>query len=82
MPLVTLDNLTISFRGPALLDGVNAVIEPGQRVGLMGRNGAGKSTLMKIIAGEVQPDSGACSLAEGAHVARLEQEVPDRIGYF
>ncbi|QDV78786.1 ATP-binding cassette domain-containing protein [Botrimarina mediterranea] len=76
MPLVTLDNLTIAFRGPALLDGVSAVIEPGQKIGLLGRNGAGKSTLMKLIAGEVLPDSGRCVLAEGVHVARLEQEIP------
>ncbi len=76
MPLVTLDNLTIAFRGPALLDGVSAVIEPGQKIGLLGRNGAGKSTLMKLIAGDVLPDSGRCVLAEGVHVARLEQEIP------
>ncbi|TWT97885.1 ABC transporter ATP-binding protein uup [Botrimarina colliarenosi] len=79
MPLVTLDNLTIAFRGPALLDSVNAVIEPGQRIGLLGRNGAGKSTLMRIIAGEQAPDSGRCVVAEGAHVARLEQEIPAEV---
>jgi ATP-binding cassette subfamily F protein uup len=76
MPLVTLDNLTIAFRGPALLDGVSTVIEPGQKIGLLGRNGAGKSTLMKLIAGEVLPDTGRCIVADGVHVARLEQEIP------
>lgn len=76
MPLVTLDNLTIAFRGPPLLDEVSTVIEPGQKIGLLGRNGAGKSTLMRIVAGEQAPDSGVCTLAEGTHVARLEQEVP------
>ncbi len=76
MPLVTLDNLTIAFRGPALLDGVSTVIEPGQKIGLLGRNGAGKSTLMRIIAGVVAPDSGRCIVADGVHVARLEQEIP------
>lgn len=79
MPLVTLDNLTIAFRGPPLLDEVSTVIEPGQKIGLLGRNGAGKSTLMKIVAGELTPDSGSCTLSEGAHVARLEQEVPAQI---
>ena len=76
MPLVTFDNLSIRFRGPALLDGVSAVIEPAQRIGLLGRNGAGKSTLMRIISGDVTPDSGRCVIAPGSHVARLEQEVP------
>ena len=79
MPLATLDDLTIGFRGPPLLDGVSCVIEPGQKIGLLGRNGAGKSTLMRILAGEQAPDSGRCVLADGTHVARLEQEVPDSI---
>ncbi|QDT68886.1 ABC transporter ATP-binding protein uup [Planctomycetes bacterium MalM25] len=79
MPLVTLDNLTIAFRGPPLLDEVSTVIEPGQKIGLLGRNGAGKSTLMRIVAGEQAPDSGSCTLAEGTHVARLEQEVPSEV---
>lgn len=79
MPLVTLENLTIAFRGPPLLDEVSTVIEPGQRIGLLGRNGAGKSTLMRILIGEQAPDSGRCTLADGVHVARLEQEVPTSI---
>ncbi|MEN0110188.1 MAG: ATP-binding cassette domain-containing protein, partial [Planctomycetota bacterium] len=80
MPLVTLDELSIAFRGPPLLDGVSAVIEPGQRIGLLGRNGAGKSTLMRIVSGDQTPDSGRCTLSEGVRVARLEQEVPASIG--
>ena len=76
MPLVTLDVLTIAFRGPPLLDGVSTVIEPGQRIGLLGRNGAGKSTLMRILIGEQAPDSGRCVLGDGVRVAMLQQEVP------
>ncbi|MEO1496689.1 MAG: ATP-binding cassette domain-containing protein [Planctomycetota bacterium] len=76
MALVTLEDLSIAFRGPPLLDGVDWVIEPGQKIGLIGRNGAGKSTLMRIVAGVQAPDSGRCAVAAGAHVARLEQEVP------
>ena len=45
MALVTVRDLRIGFRGPALLDGVSCQIEPGQRIGLLGRNGAGKTTL-------------------------------------
>ncbi len=77
MPLATLDQLSIGFRGPLLLDEVDCVIEPGQRIGLLGRNGAGKSTLMRILAGEQAPDSGRCVLVPGARVERLVQEVPD-----
>ncbi len=76
MPLLSLDHLSIRFRGPPLLDDVSAVIEPGQKIGLLGRNGAGKTTLLKILAGEVTPDHGSLWWSSGAKVARLIQEVP------
>src|SRR6056297_3714187 len=76
MPLITLDDLTIGFRGPPLLDGVSAKIEPGQRIGLLGRNGAGKTTLMKLLLGDVQPDGGRIVFDPGTRVARLVQDVP------
>ncbi len=56
MPLVTISDLTIRFRGPELLDGVNCLIDSGQRIGLLGRNGAGKTTLLRMLAGTVVPD--------------------------
>ncbi|QDS96403.1 ABC transporter ATP-binding protein uup [Roseimaritima multifibrata] len=76
MPLISLEELTIGYRGPALLDEVTAKIEPGQRIGLLGRNGAGKTTLMKLLAGEIQPDGGRVGMEAGTRVARLIQDVP------
>lgn len=76
MALISLRDLSIRFRGPALLDGVDCEIESGQHIGLLGRNGAGKSTLMKILVGQQQPDSGHVVLAPGAKVGMLQQEVP------
>jgi len=76
MPLVSIDDLSIGFRGPALLDGVSATIDAGQRIGLLGRNGAGKTTLMRLLDGKIQADSGTINLAPGATIARLTQEVP------
>ncbi len=76
MPLVTIRDLTIGFRGPPLLDNVSCLIEPGQHIGLLGRNGAGKTTLMRVLLGEVKPDSGDVIFAPGAKVAVLPQEVP------
>jgi ABC transport system ATP-binding/permease protein len=76
MALVQLNDVSLTFRGPALLDGVTCAIEPGQRIGLLGRNGSGKTTLMRILAGQVQPDHGACVVSAGAKVALLPQEVP------
>jgi ATP-binding cassette subfamily F protein uup len=79
MSLVTIRDLTIGYRGPALLNSVSFQIEPGQRIGLLGRNGAGKTTLMKILAGDVEPDSGDVVMAPGVHVAILSQDVPHHI---
>jgi len=76
MPLITVKNLRIGFRGPALLDDVSCQIEPGQRIGLLGRNGAGKTTLMRILSGQVQPDGGEVIVSPGAKVSLLPQDVP------
>ena len=81
MPLVTVTDLTIRFRGPALLDGVNCLIDTGQRIGLLGRNGAGKTTFMRILAGTVTSDHGSAVFSPGARVALLQQDVPhDTVG--
>ena len=76
MALVSLQEVRIAFGGPRLLDGVTFQIERGERVCLVGRNGAGKSTIMKIVVGELTPDSGEVIRAKGVRVASLEQEVP------
>jgi ABC transport system ATP-binding/permease protein len=76
MALIQLNDVSITFRGPPLLDGVTCAIEPGQRIGLLGRNGSGKTTLMRLLSGQVQPDHGACIVSPGAKVALLPQEVP------
>lgn len=79
MPLITIRDLSIRFRGPALLDGVDCTIEPGQRIGLLGRNGAGKTTFMRLLRGDLQPDSGQVIFAPGTKVSLLPQEVPKNL---
>jgi ATP-binding cassette subfamily F protein uup len=76
-PIVQINEVSIAFRGPPLLDDVTCQIEPGQRIGLLGRNGSGKTTLMRIVAGEVAPDHGECAPQPGAKVSFLPQGVPD-----
>lgn len=76
MALISIDDLTIGYRGPSLLEDVTARIEAGQAIGLLGRNGAGKTTLLKLIDGEITPDSGAITRGSGIRVARLQQDVP------
>ena len=76
MSLVTITDLSIRYRGPALFENVSCRIEAGQRIGLLGRNGAGKTTLMKIICGNVEPDSGTVILEPAKKIAILGQDVP------
>ena len=76
MPLITIENVTIRFRGPALLDEVTCVIEPGQKIGLLGRNGAGKTTLLKLLSGQQDPDAGKIIVAPNVRVRQLSQYVP------
>ena len=77
MPLISLNNLTLSYGDPPLFDGLNLKIEPGERLCLLGRNGAGKSTLMKIIAGTVKPDGGEVIRQKHLRIALLDQDVPE-----
>ncbi len=76
MPLISLKNIQLSYGSAPLLDGVDLVIDKGERICLLGRNGAGKSTLMKVILGELTPDDGERVVAGGVRLARLIQEVP------
>ena len=74
-------NLSFSYGGANILEDVSFEIQPGERIGLMGRNGAGKSTLMKLIAGEMRPDAGEIEYSPGMQIARLPQEVPRGTGH-
>ena len=76
MSLLRTRNLRLSFGGPALLDGVDLTIEPGERVCLVGRNGCGKSTLLKLLEGRINPDDGDIQRRQGLKIASLDQELP------
>ena len=76
MPLFTLRNVSLSFGGAPLLDGIQLQVDAGDRLCLLGRNGSGKSTLLKLIGGEMQPDCGDLSRQQGLRVALVSQEVP------
>jgi len=76
MALIQLQNIQVSFGGPALLDNLSMTVNPNERICLIGRNGAGKSTLMKVLNREIKADSGEIIIEKGAVIAQLEQEVP------
>ena len=76
MALIRLDQACIAYGDHALLDHVDFAIEPGEKIGLVGRNGMGKSTLLRVLSGSEKLDSGVYNLASSAKVNYLPQELP------
>ncbi len=79
-PLLQLSQISLTFGGNPVFDGLDLVVQPGDRVALVGRNGSGKSTLMKVMAGLVDPDAGLRVVPPGVRVGYMEQE-PDLSGF-
>ena len=71
--MISLDNLTVSYGGWTLFDNISFLINPKDRIGLVGRNGAGKTTLLRIITGEQQPTSGAVTINGECTIGYLPQ---------
>ncbi len=76
MALIGMREVCWGFGDPLLLEKITFQIAKGERVCLLGRNGVGKSTLLKLLAGEIFPDSGDIWCQQGATVAVLDQDVP------
>ncbi len=74
MPLITLDNACLAFGDLPLLDHTALVVEPGERLALIGRNGTGKSSLLKILAGDAALDDGTVWRQPGTKIAYVAQE--------
>ncbi|HIF9230787.1 ATP-binding cassette ATPase Uup [Photobacterium damselae] len=76
MALINISNAQLAYGDHPLLDKAEFVLQPNERVCLVGRNGAGKSTLMKVIAGEILLDDGSIQRQSELVVSRLEQDPP------
>src|SRR6056297_470087 len=79
-PLLQLSDISLTFGGGPIFDGVSLVIQPGDRVALVGRNASGKSTLMKVMAGLVEADKGDRVVPPGTSVGYMEQH-PEMTGF-
>jgi ATP-binding cassette subfamily F protein uup len=79
-PLLQLSDISLTFGGDPVFDGLSLNVQPGDRVALVGRNGSGKSTLMKVMAGLVEADRGDRVVPPGISVGYMEQE-PDLSGF-
>ena len=79
-PLLQLSDISLTFGGNPVFDGLDLIVHPGDRVALVGRNGSGKSTLMKVMAGLVEADTGTRILPPQTSVGYMEQD-PTMAGY-
>ena len=79
-PLLQLSDISLTFGGTPVFDGLDLVVQQSDRVALVGRNGSGKSTLMKVMAGLVEPDRGLRVVPPAVQVGYMEQE-PDLTGF-
>ena len=75
--MITLKNVTLRRSAKVLLDGVTATINPGEKVGLVGRNGAGKSTLFALLNGSLHEDGGDFFMPPQWRMAQVAQNMPE-----
>lgn len=80
IPLLQLSGISLTFGGDPVFSDLSMVVQPGDRVALVGRNGSGKSTLMKVMANLVEADKGSRVVPSGTSVGYMDQD-PDLAGY-
>jgi ATP-binding cassette subfamily F protein uup len=80
IPLLQMSGISLTFGGEPVFADLDLVVQPGDRVALVGRNGSGKSTLMKVMAGLVEPDQGSIVVPPGKSVGYMEQD-PQMSGF-
>ncbi len=73
--MISIDNVTVSFGGWTLFDQISFLVNPKDRIGLVGKNGAGKTTLLRIITGEQQPTSGVVTRNSDCTIGYLPQQM-------
>jgi ATP-binding cassette subfamily F protein uup len=79
MALITLRNISLGSGKDALYENANLIVEPRQRICIIGRNGAGKSTLFKLIQGSIMPDQGEVERQQNLLITQLEQDIPTHL---
>ncbi len=73
--MISIANLSVQFGGTYLFDEISFLVNPRDRIGLVGKNGAGKSTLLKILSGEQPSDGGEVAMPSGSKIGYLPQEM-------
>ncbi|MFN5803408.1 MAG: ATP-binding cassette domain-containing protein, partial [Burkholderiales bacterium] len=75
--MITLDQVTLRRGARVLLDQASVALNPGEKIGLIGRNGAGKSSLFALLTGRLQEDGGDCHVPSHWLRAEVAQDMPD-----
>lgn len=78
--MLNIHNLSISFQGEYLFEDITFKLVGGDRVGLIGKNGAGKSTMLKILARELEPDTGQIATDKDLKIGFLKQDIDFILG--
>src|SRR5210317_1277999 len=73
--MLNVHDISVSFGGETLFEGISFRLNPGDRVGLIGKNGAGKSTLLRLLAGEMRPEGGTLAMEKGISIGYLKQDL-------
>jgi ATP-binding cassette subfamily F protein uup len=68
------ENVSRSFGGKPVIEGLDFILQKGERVGIVGRNGAGKTTLLRVLLGEIEPDRGRVVVGRGTRIAYYDQQ--------
>src|SRR5690606_10144728 len=72
--MITVNNVSLRYGDKKLFEDVNLKFTPGNCYGVIGANGAGKSTFLKILSGEIEPQTGSVSITPGQRIAVLKQD--------
>ncbi len=76
MFLISFDAVALEFGDQVIFRQANFTLEAGERVCLIGRNGAGKTTMLRLVTGEIEPDSGEVRRRGNIHITQLQQTLP------
>lgn len=78
--MISLNQVSVQFNGKFLFNGISFLANPKDRIGLVGKNGAGKSTMLKVISGQLEPESGNVSKPSGTTIGYLSQDIRPKLG--
>ncbi|VAW18772.1 Diaminopimelate epimerase, partial [hydrothermal vent metagenome] len=73
--MISAENIYVNFGGFELFKGVTFLVNPKDRIGLVGKNGAGKSTLLKMLSGSEQPSAGKITIPKSVTIGYLPQQM-------